>query len=94
MSKNEMQQSLSKHLNLNGFNVEVKVITDQSDFYEYTLSEEQLELMSSDELLSCAGDALRGFVDERWQDSHGLTWQLMVLNEINHREGMRPDDNE
>jgi ABC-type Zn uptake system ZnuABC Zn-binding protein ZnuA len=93
MSKKEMQQSLSNHLKRNGFDVEVEIITDQSDFYEYALSEEQLALMSSDELLSYAGDALRGFVDERRQDAHGLTWQLKVLNEINHREGMRPDDN-
>ena len=94
MSKREMQDSLAKHLKSAGWDVEVKILIDESDFNEYVLSEEQLEVMSSDELLSYAGDALRGFVDERWQDAHGLTWQLKVLNEINHREGMRPDDNE
>ena len=57
------------------------------------LTEQELSTMSNNELLIHAGNALRGFVDERWQDAHGLTWQLKVLNEINHREGMRPDDN-
>jgi hypothetical protein len=51
------------------------------------LTEQELNAMSNNELLICAGNALRGFVDERWQDAHGLTWQLKVLNEINHREG-------
>jgi hypothetical protein len=55
---------------------------------DYELTEEELETMSAERLLSYAGDALRGFVDERWQDTNGSTWQLMVLNEINNREGI------
>jgi len=51
------------------------------------LTEEELSAMSNNELLIYAGNALRGFVDERWQDSKGTTWQLKVLNEINNREG-------
>jgi hypothetical protein len=51
------------------------------------LTEEELSIMSNNELLIYAGNALRGFVDERWQDSKGKTWQLKVLNEINNREG-------
>jgi len=51
------------------------------------LTEEELSTMSNNELLIYAGNALRGFVDERWQDSKGTTWQLKVLNEINNREG-------
>jgi len=86
MSKKELQESLSKHLKSNGFDVEVEIITGYSAFYEHALSEEQLELMSSEQLLSYAGDALRGFVDERWQDANGMTWQLKVLNEIDKRE--------
>ena len=54
---------------------------------EEELTEEELSAMSNNELLIYAGNALRGFVDERWQDSKGKTWQLRVLNEINNREG-------
>ena len=43
--------------------------------------------MSSEELLSYAGDALRCFVDERLEGSAGKNWQLMILDEINKREG-------
>ena len=89
MSRKEMQDSLSKHLKSNGFDVEVQVICNEADFLEhvYDFTEEQLELMPPEELLSCAGDALRCFVDERWEGSTGKNWQLMVLNEINKREG-------
>ena len=51
------------------------------------LTEQELSAMSNNELLIYAGNALRCFVDERWQDAKGFTWQLKVLNEINHREG-------
>ncbi len=50
-------------------------------------TEEQLKSLSSEELLSYAGDALRCFVDERWEGSAGKNWQLMILDEINKRGG-------
>ena len=51
------------------------------------LTEEELSAMSNNELLIYAGNALRCFVDERWESSAGKNWQLKVLNEINNREG-------
>jgi hypothetical protein len=51
------------------------------------LTEQELIAMSNNELLIYAGNALRCFVDERWESSTGKNWQLMVLNEINKREG-------
>ena len=51
------------------------------------LTEQELSAMSNNELLIYAGNALRCFVDERWESSTGKNWQFMVLNEINKREG-------
>lgn len=51
------------------------------------LTEEELEAMSTNELLEYAGQALSCFVDERWQGITGKAWQLMVLEEIKKREG-------
>ena len=51
------------------------------------LTEEELETMSNNELLEYAGHALSCFVDERWQGITGKAWQLLVLEEIQKREG-------
>lgn len=60
---------------------EIEVVDNEN------LTEEELSEMSNNELLDYAGQALSCFVDERWQSMTGKAWQLMVLEEIQKREG-------